>query len=62
MQKLIKIKPTKLGKIKEKVQRVNYIIKDLKIINDEYHELSDVKKVKLDQKFKPINLKLETTY
>ena len=38
---------------------MNYIIRRFENYYDEYNELSDVKKDKLDQKFKPINLKLK---
>ena len=61
MQKLIKMKLTKLGKIKEKVYNTVTELYNRRFENyyDEYNELSAVKKNKLDRKFKPINLKLK---
>ena len=61
MQKLIKMKLTKLGKIKEKVYNTVSELYNKRFENyyDEYDELSAVKEDKLDQKFKPINLKLK---
>ena len=59
-QKLIKRKPTKLGKIKEKEKGYNTVTELYKRrfenYFDKYNEFSDVKKNKLDQKFKLINL------
>ena len=63
LQKLIKMKPINLGKIKEK-EKVHNIVSELynKRFENYYYdcnELSDVKKDELEQKFKPINLKLK---
>ena len=63
LQKLIKMKPTNLDKIKEKERVYNTVSelynKRFRNYYDDYNELSDVKKDKIDQKFEPINLKLE---
>ena len=56
------MKPIKLGNIIEKkcmIQWMSYIIKGLKIIHYEYNQLSNVKKDNLNQKFKPINIRLK---
>ena len=62
MQKLIIEKPTELRKVKEKEKVYNTVIelykKWFENYYDEYNELSDVKKDKLDEKLKLINLKL----
>ena len=61
MQKLIKMKPTKLGKIKEKEKVYNTVSQlynnRFKIYYNECNELSDAKKDKLNKKFKPIHLR-----
>ena len=55
------MKPTKSGKIKENVYNTASKLynKRFEIYYDEYSSLSDVKKDKLDQKLKPINLRLK---
>ena len=58
MQKLIKMKPTKSGKIKVKVYNTVSELYNKRFKSYEYNELSDIKKDKLNLKLKPINLKL----
>ena len=59
------MKPIKLDKIKDKEKVYNTVRglynKRFENYYNEYNELSDVKKDKLDQKLKPINLKLKGT-
>ena len=63
LQKLIKIKPTKLCKIKEKGKLYNAVSELFNEIFeyyfDAYNELSDVKNYQKSKKFKPISLKLK---
>ena len=61
MQKLIKIKPTKLGNIKEKLYNTASVLYDKMFENlyNECNELPNVKKDKPNEKFNPINLKLK---
>ena len=59
MQKLIKMKPTKSGKIKVKLYNTVSELYNKRFKSYyEYNDLSDIKKDKLNQKLKPINLKL----
>ena len=63
LQKLIKIKPTKLCKIKEKGKVYNAVSELFNEIFeyyfDAYNELSDVKNYQKSKKFKPTSLKLK---
>ena len=58
LEKLIKMKPTNLDKIKEK-GKVYHTVRELykkrfKFFSNEYNGLWDAKKDNLDEKFKPI--------